>query len=672
MASQAETFRYAGFPAATRLPANPHDQAAAGLPGPDSRTLPLTLNRFTHRARRWLVLCLLASPVLAASPDGVVAVSHPAAAAAGARILAQGGNAIDAAAAVQFALNVVEPQSSGIGGGGFMLIHLAKTGETVIVDSRERAPAAARADMFAPNGVPMAFPEASTSGLAVGVPGTVRGVDTALQRWGTLSLAATLAPAIELAEHGFRVNRFLAEDIINDGGRTQGQPETAATFRPGGVPLAEGDWLVQPDLARTLKLLASGGAEAFYRGALASAIVDAQRRTRTELGAAGMGRMSLGDLEHYQATIRQPLIGRYRGWTLAGMPPPSSGGLTTFEILGLLERFPLGDTARGYGFGQPNTLHVMIEAMRLAFADRAMWIGDDDAAPVPRQGLLHPAYLASRSALIHANRRMGTPVAGDPRRWDASASPPPKAPVSRPQSPHTTHFSIVDRWGNVVSYTSTIEFTWGSGITVPGYGFLLNNELTDFNFVPTADAATDNPGANDVAPFKRPRSSMAPTLLFKDGKPVAAFGSPGGSTIINSVLNVTLNLIDHGMSLQQAIDAPRLSVTQAAGRVVCEGGAPFMQPHFDLVTQDALRKLGHIGLGEAGTDGCRDTIGSVQAVDLTDGEYHGAADPRREGTVIRVRPEPAGARRSPAAVETRLDRRSDAAIGGLAAHPGPL
>ncbi|MCD6707688.1 MAG: gamma-glutamyltransferase [Thiobacillus sp.] len=597
------------------------------------------MNRLAH-CTRWLVLCLLSSPLLAASPDGVVAVSHPAAAAAGARVLAQGGNAIDAAAAVQFALNVVEPQSSGIGGGGFMLVHLAKTGESFIVDSRERAPAAASADMFAPDGLPMQFPLASTSGLAVGVPGTLRGVDTALRRWGTFKLADTLAPAIELAEHGFRVNRFLAADIANDGGRTRLQPETAAIFRPGGMPLAEGDWLVQPDLAKTLKRIAAGGPNAFYRGPLARAIVNAQQRTRSELGAAGKGRMTLADLDQYRVAIRQPLVGHYRGWTLAGMPPPSSGGLTMLQMLGLLERFPLGDAAQGYGFGSPHTLHAMIEAMRLAFADRAVWIGDDDAVPVPLHGLLHADYLAARAALIKPDRRMDTPQAGDPLPWDAATAARRKPSPAGRQSPHTTHFSIVDRWGNVVSYTSTIEFTWGSGITVPGYGFLLNNELTDFNFVPAADAATGNPGANDVAPAKRPRSSMAPTLLFRHGKPVAAYGSPGGATIINSVLNVTLNLIDHGMPLQQAIAAPRLSVTHAAGRVSCEGGAAFMRPDFSVAAQDALRKLGHIGLGETGTDGCRATIGSVQAVaiDLATGAHHGAADPRREGTVIQVEP----------------------------------
>jgi len=589
-----------------------------------------------HRARV-LVLCLFSASALAASPDGVVAVSHPAAAAAGARMLAQGGNAIDAAAAVQFALNVVEPQSSGIGGGGFMLVYLAKTGKTVIVDSRERAPANVSSDLFAPDGLPLPFAQASTSGIAVGVPGTLRGVDLALRRWGTKKLSVTLAPAIELAEHGFRVNRFLAADIVNDGGRTQLQPETAAIFRPGGVPLAEGDWLVQADLARTLKRIAARGPDAFYRGPLARAIVQAQQRTRSELGDAGRGQMTLADLARYRPAVREPLIGHYRGWTLAGMPPPSSGGLTLLQMLGMLERFPLGDPARGYGFGSPQSLHVMIEAMRLAFADRAAWIGDDDFVPVPRKGLLNPDYLATRAALIHASQRMETPLAGDPTPWDTAVRSS-KPALTRAESPHTTHFSIVDRWGNVVSYTSTIEATWGSGITVPGYGFLLNNELTDFNFMPAADTASD--GANDLAPGKRPRSSMAPMLLFKDGRFVAAYGSPGGATIINSVLNVTLNLIDHGMTMQQAIAAPRLSVTHAAGKVSCEGGQAHMRPEISIASQDALRKLGHAGLGAFGAQGCNETLGSVQAVatEPATGARSGAADPRREGTVIRVNP----------------------------------
>jgi gamma-glutamyltranspeptidase/glutathione hydrolase len=594
--------------------------------------------RFRPPALRGFLLCLLAASLHAAPHEGVVAASHPAAAAAGARMLAAGGNAIDAAAAMQFALNVVEPQSSGIGGGAFLLIQLAREGETVVVDARERAPAGASVDQFAPDGAPMPFPLASTSGLAVGVPGTVRGFDVALKRWGTMRLADTLAPAIELAERGFRVNRFLAEDLAHDGGRTALHAETAAIFRPGGKPLAEGDWLQQPALARTLRLLAAEGADAFYRGPLADAIVAAQQRGRAELGDAGRGRMTAADLAAYEVAVRAPLVGRYRGWTVVTLPPPSSGGIAVLQMLGMLERFPLGDAAQGYGFGAPQTLHVMAEAMRLAFADRAWWVGDDDAVPVPRAGLLHPDYLAARAALIAPARRLPAVAAGDPLPWQPAATPAATRPGT--ESPHTTHFSVIDRWGNAVSVTSTIEFTWGSGITVPGYGFLLNNQLTDFNFTPARDAATGNAGANDVAAGKRPRSSMAPTLLLRDGRVVAAFGSPGGATIINSVLNVALNLVDHGMPLQQAVDAPRLSVTHAAGAVKCEGGAPFMRPPLGVAAQDALRALGHPGLGAVGGDACGERIGSVQAVgiDPASGAAHGAADLRREGTVIRVPP----------------------------------
>jgi gamma-glutamyltranspeptidase/glutathione hydrolase len=603
------------------------------------------MNRFSPAALRrsgltaWLFLAVCASTTHAAPPCsdcGVVAASQPRAAAAGAQMLARGGNAIDAAAAVQFALNVVEPQSSGLGGGGFMLVYLAKTGQTWLVDSRERAPRAATPDMFNPGGSALSFDTASTSGLAVGVPGTLAGVDHALKRWGTLRLADTLQPAIALAERGFRVNRFLAEDLAADNGHTRRQPETAALFHPHGATLKEGDLLRQPDLAKTFRLIARQGAAVFYRGAVARAIIAAQQRSATTPAAIGRGRMTLADLARYRVAIRTPVETDYRGWRIVGMPPPSSGGLTMLEILKLLEPWPLGDAQQGYGIGSAATLHVMIEAMRVAFADRAVWIGDDDFVHVPTRGLLMPAYLATRERLIHADTRMTTPVAGSPLPYaaarDARRSDPEKGL-------HTTHFSIIDRWGNIVSYTSTIENTWGSGILVPGYGFMLNNELTDFNFVPSVDAASGNPGANDVAPGKRPRSSMAPTLIFNNGKPYAAFGSPGGSTIINSVLNVTLNLIDHRMTLQQAIAAPRLSVTSADGAVSCEGGAPFMQPKITLSTQDALRRLGHVSLGEPGSDACTASMGSVQgvAVDPRTGAHDGAADPRREGTVIVVK-----------------------------------
>jgi gamma-glutamyltranspeptidase/glutathione hydrolase len=322
------------------------------------------------------------------------------------------------------------------------------------------------------------------------------------------------------------------------------------------------------------------------------------------------------------------------------MSPPSSGGLTVIQMLKMLERYPLGDAAQGYGFGATKTMHVMMEAMRLGFADRAVWMGDEDYVHVPKKGLLDATYVASRAAMINLNSRMPTPAAGNPLPFDvagmAKKTRIAAIPFEEEKGIYTTHFSIVDKWGNVVSYTTTIEQTWGSGIMVPGYGFLLNNELTDFNFTPTFDAATGNPGANDVAPFKRPRSSMSPTIVFRKGEPVAAYGSPGGSTIINSVLNTTLNLIDHKMTIQQAIDAPRLSVTSAAGTVSCEGGQPFMQPAFKQETLDALLALKH--LMPNGVAACASSIGSVQGIviDLKTGRQFGGADQRREGTVIGI------------------------------------
>jgi gamma-glutamyltranspeptidase/glutathione hydrolase len=320
--------------------------------------------------------------------------------------------------------------------------------------------------------------------------------------------------------------------------------------------------------------------------------------------------MTLADLAAYDALIRAPIRVDYRGWTIAGMAPPSSGGLTVGQMLEMVERFPIGDAAQGYGFGDPTTLHVMIEAMRLGFADRAVWMGDEDFVPVPKRGLLHPDYVASRSVMINPTSRMATPAAGNPLPYDGSwhgnkATRLPALADEENRPSHTTHYSVVDQWGNVVSFTTTIESTWGTGITVPGYGFLLNNELTDFNFDPALNPATGNPGANDVAAGKRPRSSMAPTIVFKGREPVAAYGSPGGATIINSVFNVTLNLVDHGMSIQQAINAPRLSVTSAAGTVSCEGLEPFMQPKFSIATQDALRALGHAWAAPAATAAAR-------------------------------------------------------------------
>lgn len=585
-----------------------------------------------------------------AARQGVVAVSHPLAAEAGARVLERGGNAIDAAAAIQFMLNVVEPQFSGIGGGGFMMIHLAKTNETFAIDGRERAPAAAFPTMFLFTGVPASqlFGLASTSGIAVGVPGTLKVIDTALKNYGTISLGDAMQSAIEVADNGFRINKFLAANIA-DSAITALQPETAAIFRPGGVPLKEGDLLVQKDLATTFRLIAQKGPDVFYSGEIAQAIVAATQRSRSPVNAEGLGLMTLADLANYDTEIRQPITVNYRGYQLASMSPPSSGGLSVGQMLLELQRFPLGDASQGFGFGATKTMHAMIEAMRLTFADRAVWMGDEDFVHVPKKGLLDPTYVASRSAMIKLDSRMSTPPAGNPLPYDVAGLDTKvrlaAIPFEEEKGVHTTHLSVVDKWGNVVSWTTTIEQTWGTGITVPGYGFLLNNELTDFNFAPAFNAATGNPGANDVAPYKRPRSSMAPSILFKNDEPIAAYGSPGGSTIINSVLNVTLNLVDHGMTIQQAIDAPRLSVTSAGGTISCEGVQPFMQPAFSQATLDALsaEPLNQPVPKVNGKATCASTIGSVQGVviDLQTGKQYGGADQRREGTVIGL-PRPQG------------------------------
>jgi gamma-glutamyltranspeptidase/glutathione hydrolase len=561
---------------------------------------------------------------------GVVAVNHPLAAEVGARILEDGGNAVDAAAAIQFALNVVEPNFSGIGGGGFMMVHLAgekrrHIGETFFLDIREKAPAAATPTMFA------GVPSPTNNGIAVGVPGTLMGVATALNLWGTISLSDALQPAIKLAEDGFRVTRVLASDTGDS--KTLNQPETKAVFRrANGARLERGDLLVQPDLAKTFKLIALHGPDIFYRGEIAAAIVEAQKKTLSGAPASAMGRMTLADLDLYDVKLREPIVANYRGYTVVGAPPPSSGGLTVIQMLKMLERFPLGDVSQGFGFGTTKTLHVMIEAMRLAFADRAVWMGDEDFVAVPKVGLLADDYVQLRSNLIQENSRMATPSAGDP--WPFNSASGTKnlmlAGLSLPQEEnqggHTTHFSVVDKWNNIVTYTTTIEAGWGTGIMVPGYGFLLNNELTDFNLTPTYNPATGNPGANDVAPFKRPRSSMAPTILLKDGKPFAAFGSPGGATIINSVFQIILNLIDHDMTIQEAINAPRISVTSATGGLTREEG-------FSYEAVKGLTDLGHSVPSPS-------TIGAVQAViiDLRTGKQYGGADSRRQGTVIGLTP----------------------------------
>lgn len=577
---------------------------------------------------------------------GVVTTTESTATEIGAKILQEGGNAIDAAAAVAFALNVVEPQSSGIGGGGFMMVYLAKTKDTFFVDSRETAPALAEPDMFLDhNGKPFPFSIRSTSGVSVGVPGMVRGIAMALQQWGTFSLAEILAPAIQLATNGVRISKRLAENIQAGihGGRLGNEPGNPAyeiarkVFSPGGISPPQGTLLVQPELAKTFRRLAKHGPEAFYSGKIAEAIVSTQRQTRETTNTTSQkklqGRMTMQDLADYRPITRQPLEAMYRGYRIQSSPPPSSGGLTVLHILKLLERFPIGDHTQDFAFGSIRTLNVMIEAMRLGFSDRAVWMGDEDFVSIPTKGLLDEKYIQARSALIHPDKRQKMVTAGNPLPYEGPAGSQSvniKEPASLIEAGmNTTHFTIIDRAGNIVTYTNTIESRWGTGLMVSGFGFLLNNELADFNAVPALnnDPKNFNPGANDVAPGKRPRSSMAPTIVFHHDRPVAAYGSPGGSTIINSIVNVTLNLIDHKMSIQEAIDAPRLSQTNT-------NGIPKFESGFSEEIVKRLNAMGHRTPNEL-----LEKIGAIQAVviDETNGKQYGGADRRRGGSVISLK-----------------------------------
>ncbi len=577
--------------------------------------------------------------------QGVVSVANPYAAEAGAKILEQGGNAVDAAVAIAYALNVVEPQSAGIGGGGFMMIHMARPGQTVIIDSREEAPAGATPDMF----VGQNFARRSLQGVAVGVPGMVRGTEKALKDYGRLSLSQVLQPAIALADDGFAATpRFVSSTACSSAtSRAKNSPLAAEYFCPGGDFRAVGSLVTNKPLAQTFRQIADHGADCFYKVIpekgcdIAKGIIEGQQYNQPNLTPIGKGgSMQLSDLEQYQAKLRTPIEGSYRGYRIKSMPPPSSGALTVLQILKMLERFPLGDASQGYGFGTPKTANVMAESMRIAFADRAVWMGDADFVPVPSKGLLANDYIKLRSDLITPGARLNpNPTADDPRPYEtAGLMPATRLAVADPpisMENGTTHFSVVDKWGNVVSYTNTIESGYGIGVfagykqadgSFKNHGFLLNNELTDFNTTPTTNPFYDPavPGFNDVQPGKRPRSSMSPSMMFnRDGSPLLAYGSPGGATIINSVVNVTINLVDHGMTLQQAIDAPRLSVASANASIAVD-------PWFPAATVDALRAqplLYTVGLSD---------IGSVQAVyiDPKTGKQFGAADPRREGTVI--------------------------------------
>ena len=538
---------------------------------------------------------------------GVVSTSHPLATKAGLDVLAAGGNAIDAAAAVQFALNVVEPQFSGIGGGGFMVIRL-KDGTVKVIDSRESAPAGAKPTMFlGADSKPLAFDDAVQTGMAVGIPGTLKGVATAVSNYGTMSLGQTMQAAIGYARDGFTVNFNLAQNIAGSqkhlANRTGGNT-AADVFLPNGIPLQEGATLKQPDLAKTLQAISLNGPGYLYGDTDFS-------QAFVKMVQARNGAMTIDDLKKYDVRTPTPVMGNYKGYDIVSMPLPSSGGLTMLQILKLLEPYDL----KSMGQNSANALHLLIEASHLAFADRNKYLGDDQFVKVPKIGFLDPTYLNTRRVLINAAQTNTNVQPGNPFDYE------PKTPGSISTLAasgdevgiYTTHFTVADKDGNSVTYTTTIEQGFGSGMMVPGYGVMMNIEMTDFDFTPGS--------VNEVQPGKKPRSSMTPTVVLKDNKPFLILGSPGGATIILSVTQVLLNVLEFKMPLQQAIEAPRIFSSSYTGGVSWEAGLP-------KAVRDNLTGRGHKFATNPGA------IGSVQAIMwLADGSRQSAADPRREGTV---------------------------------------
>jgi gamma-glutamyltranspeptidase / glutathione hydrolase len=521
----------------------------------------------------------------------------------------QGGNAVDAAVTAAAVLGLTEPFSAGIGGGGFMVILRAGDGLVTTIDHRETAPAAMHPASFMENGRPLAFNDARYSGLSAGVPGTVAGWATALERYGTFSLREALRPATHLAARGFVVDQTFADQVQQNADYFDDIPATARLFLDrDGTPPDVGTVFRNPDLARTYARIAALGPAGFYRGPVADAIVATVNRPPVSRGANHVWRpgvMTTADLAAYTALEREPTHVDYRGLDVYGMGPPSSGGSTVGEALNILEGFDLGSMSR------EAALHLLLEASRFAFADRNAYVADPAFFDVPLQGLLSDGFAAQRRSLI-TDRAAASPVApGDPYPFDAgpAADVQPSATVTRSGS--TTHLNVSDRQRNVVSYTFTIESTGGNGMVVPGWGFLLNNELTDFNF-----DSTTHP--NRVEGGKRPRSSMAPTIVLRDGAPFLSVGTPGGSMIITTVLQILVERIDLGRSLPEAIAAPRASQRNTA--------ATSAEPAFIASPEArALEARGHRFTPTA-------EIGAASGIEfLDDGRVLAAAEPVRRG-----------------------------------------
>lgn len=542
-------------------------------------------------------------------------------------VLTRGGNAADAAVATAAALGVTEPYSAGIGGGGFLVYYDAHTKRVSTIDGRETAPATFTENTFRnPDGSAMDFTTVVNSGLSVGIPGTPALWAKALHDYGTLSFNDALKPAERLAAKGFIVDQTFHDQTAQNAARFSKFPETARVFLRNGQAPAVGSLFTNPDMAKAYRTLRTQGVDVLYRGRLGEAIVRESNAPHTVTGVTVMGgQMTTRDLAAYRALTRAPIHSQYKGLDVYGMPVPSSGGIAIAEILNLMTAYEDRTGTATSKVSEADYLHRFSEASATAFADRNRYVGDVPNVPVSE--LISPAFAAERACSFDPARAQPRPIPfGSPDGDYSSCARGSVAQGAPYEGVSTTHLTAVDRWGNAASYTLTIEQTGGSGITVPGWGFLLNNELTDFNFTPLTPGVPD---PNLPGPGKRPRSSMSPTILIKEGAPFLAVGPPGGATIITSVAQTILGYLDRSLSLSDAIAAPRLSSRNGSS----EGAEPAL-----LASPAAagLRALGHT-LSNAGE------IGAVAAIrNLGHGRLEAAAEPTRRGggSAMVVRPSP--------------------------------